>query len=397
MVRRPPAGGRLSSLVVALAVILEGSLYSAIAPLLPRLTRAYPFTELTAGVLVSGYSGGVVVGALTCVPLLSCARPRYVAAGAMGSLAVSTAAFAITDSPTTLIGARLWQGLSAGVVWTACVFWLLGAASAHNRGAALGRAMSYSVVGTVLGPLLGTAAIRFPVALLYSVIAVAGLAIGVGMLIPSSETRQRLPGGAVIDQPREARKFALLGAWVIALTGVVAGVNNVTSPLMLAHLGASDLAIGLVFMGGALVMVVVGTPVGSAVDRRGARHPLSAGLTWLALLLVIVGLCTNPYLGSLAVVGLSSALTLTYVPGASIMTRAGEISGWSLQFAIALSAVLWSGGETLGAVAGGYGMQSFGFLWVGAAVGLFALGTAAVALVLRSSAPEAYGYRQCAR
>jgi hypothetical protein len=66
-------------------------------------------------------------------------NPRNVARFAFIAFAATTALFAWGDSAAVLVGARLGQGVTAGLVYTACASWLLDEWPPEQRGSAMGR------------------------------------------------------------------------------------------------------------------------------------------------------------------------------------------------------------------------------------------------------------------
>jgi predicted MFS family arabinose efflux permease len=107
---QPSTTPKSTMIIIALSITLEGSLYSAITPLLPFLTRGFELGDTVAGILVSAYSAGMVIGALMCVPVLAKINSRNVACGGLCALAASTVVFATAQLTPVLISARLGQG-----------------------------------------------------------------------------------------------------------------------------------------------------------------------------------------------------------------------------------------------------------------------------------------------
>ncbi|WP_368680745.1 MFS transporter (plasmid) [Rhodococcus opacus] len=366
-------------ILLIFSIVVEGALYSAIVPMLPFFTREFDLSDSAAGLLVSGYSAGLVAGSLLTVVVLRFIGVRNVMCAGLLAFSASTVAFAVSDTSTLLTTARTGQGLAAGVLSTACIFWLLDAAGPAQRGAVLGRALSYTFIGTIAGPLIGTVAVQYGIALSYSVVAVCcGLAAGLLARMPEPQDR-RESERAPAYPTSHPRSTAYIGVWIVALVGALAGLTNLAGPLMLTRVGASDVFVGAVFVVASLATIVVGRVTGAVADGRGALLPLSVGLLVAIALLIVFGIEFGPILNGLIVMGLMVSVFVCFVPGGVLLTRGGEAIGWPLRFAIALSSTAWGIGETVGASATGFGLDSVGALGtysIAAGIAVLSLGVA---------------------
>lgn len=347
---------------IVLAIVVEGALYSALVPQLPQLTRQFGLSPTASGLLMSGYSGGLVLGSLLCIPLLRRLPARAGVVLGLAIFAVTTAVFAVTTDSAVLLMSRLGQGVSSGLLWTACVVWLLSTSAPQRRGATLGRALSYTFIGTVAGPAIGTLATQIGRPISYLTVAAMCLCVTVWVLLlvaPSYYSRSDSAPGA--GQTGSApRSVAFLGIWVVAYSGMCIGMVNVVGPLWLSGLGAADLSIGAVFIVAAVATISVSALAGIGVDRFGAATPLIG-----SCIVTVVLFALTPMLGSWPLYASATVATLTvlfvcFVSGQTALTRSGEDAGWSLQFCTAISAVTWGGGETVGAVLAGTGLGRWG-------------------------------------
>ncbi len=383
-----PRGGRGSlMLVLGFAFAVEGALYSAVTPIVPLLTRRFSLSDSAAGLLLSGYSAGLVAGALLCVPLLKRVNARTVTIAGLVALALTTVLFAWGGAAVILIAARVGGGTAAGVMWTACITWLLSVWPDERRGAALGSSMSYAVVGTLAGPSIGTLAVQLGVRVPYTAVAILCVTAAAWILtMPRPPRAPSEPLEGALPATR-ARTLAVLAGGMLALAGGVIGLVNVAGPLVLTRGGASDLFGGLVFLGAAALTVLTGRPMGALVDRLGTRWPLLAGLLCLAILLILLGAgMSAPAVGSV-VAALLVVNNLCYIASAAMLTGSGQAAGWSLRFATALVATVWGSGETVGALLTGLGLDTFGTAWttgIGAALVVLGLAVLAVGTATRN-------------
>jgi predicted MFS family arabinose efflux permease len=388
----PPASGRILlpprsfTWILGFCFAVEGALYSAVTPLMPLLARTLPLTELQAGILLGGYSGGLVAGSLLCVTVLKRHNARSVALTSLTALALSTALFGCATSAEVMTASRVAQGVAAGFVWTTCVSWLFSAWPVERRGEALGISAAPAIVGTIAGPLIGSVALTTGVMLPYLTIAVLCVCAAGGLLLMPRPARAA-PGDetGVRTRTPKARVLALVSAGVGCLAGMVIGLLNLVSPLTLAKLGASDYVVSAVFLGVAGLSTITAKPIGKAVDRFTAQLVTVIALVVTSILL--------PFLGAgfsvLSVALLASILLLAnnycYIAAGTMLTHTGAIAGWSLGFSTALIAAVWGVGETLGAVIAGAGIGSVGALMTtSVAAALVALTAATVLLADRA-------------
>lgn len=383
--------------LITFSIVIEGALYSAIAPILPSLTRDFRLTESQAGFLVSGYSAGLVVGSLAAVLGLKRCNTRDVAVFGLLAFTLFTGLFATADTALMLTAARLGQGLSAGILWTASVFWLLDMSGRDRRGSVLGKALSFNIVGTIAGPMIGTLAVQVGIQVLYLTLAGVCLVGAVMMCAVHKPVAKAEHEEVSSFVPSQARSVAFLGLWIIALAGAIAGLINLGGPLIMSRAGASDLFVGLVFVAAALAGILVGGPAGTLTDKRGAALPLSAGLLLVAVLLLASGVELNAVINGAVIVGLMTAVITSYVPGGVMLTRGGEAMGWPLRFAIALSATVWGAGETVGAVIAGYGFENMGPVVTGIAASVVVFLTLIFVVVCTKRVSDDLGFKRGVR
>jgi predicted MFS family arabinose efflux permease len=354
-------------LAIAVAIAVDGALYSAVVPQLPALTKQFSLSASAAGLLTSGYSGGLVVGSLAAIPLLRRLSARIGVLCGLVAFGASTALFATAWTSPLLMVSRVGQGLSAGVLWTACMVWLLDTSAPQRRGATLGRALSFTFVGTIGGPTLGTLATQIGRPAAYLTMAVICLLVAVWVAVLPVPASYSDPDTVVATEllptaRRAARIIAALGAGVAVFSGLSAGVLSVVAPLRLSALGATDLRIGAIFIVAAAATGAVSLLGGQLVDRFGAARPLGVCCTVLAILFGV-----TPALGSVlryaaAVIVLLAVGFVGFVAGQTAMTRCGEVVGWPLRFITAVAAITWGVGETIGAALGGAGLQHWGLI-----------------------------------
>jgi predicted MFS family arabinose efflux permease len=350
--------------VLAFCFATEGALYSAVTPLLPLLTRTVPLTALQAGVLLAGYSGGLVMGSVLCVPILKRYNARGVALLSLLTLAATTAVFGCASTAEVLSAARLGQGVAAGCMWTACLSWLLALWPAERRGEAMGIAVGPAVVGTVAGPAIGSVAVTVGVTVPYAGVAALCVCAAVALRLMPSPSRAGDQGPTVSGHSsRRHVTLATLGAATAGVAGIVAGLVNLVSPLVLLRLGASDYVTSAVFLAAAIITALTAKVVGVVVDRFRGDRVAAVTLVLTCALLPVLGAGVGIVCAAVAATILLLVNMQCYIAAATTLTRWGEAAGWSMGLCTALIACVWGIGETLGAVIAGAAVESIGFLW----------------------------------
>jgi MFS family permease len=98
--------------------------------------------------------------------------------------------------------------------------------------------------------------------------------------------------------------------------------------------------------------MAVSTPIGRAVDRRGAGVPLCVGLTLTAILMAVLPLPHSwVLLAIVSVIALGGPLTAYTIPALTVMTDSAEKLGIPLAVATMMLNLAWATGEVVGAPA----------------------------------------------
>jgi DHA1 family solute carrier family 18 vesicular amine transporter 1/2 len=363
--------------VLGFSFAVEAALYSAVTPILPLLARRFDLTDSQTGILLSGYSAGLIAGSLLCVAVLLRVNARNAAVGGLFLLATSTFVFAWTDHYGIVLAARVVQGLAGGAVWTACISWLLGAWPIERRGEALGLAMSPAFFGTIAGPIIGTVAIDLGIKIPYTTVGLLCLGAAAFLLRMPRPERRRIAARASGTAAPRGRALAVLGAVAATTAGALIGLMNLAGPLVLARTGAAERTPGVAFVIAALLTVAAARPLGALVDRAGALRAALTGFLLTAVLLPPFGAGPGTVATAAVLILLLMANNACYIAAGSLLTREGENAGWSLYFATALTATVWGLGETVGALLAGVGLDVLGAPW-STAVGAFLAATTAL-------------------
>ncbi len=161
----PGAGAHLARrlmrrfLVLAGVVfVVEASLFSSLAALLPHYEEELGISSVAAGLLSGSYAAGMILGTVIAGLWVSDrlgVRATAVSGGLL--LAAATVVFGLGEGIELLDAARFTQGIGAGLLWVAMLNWLIQISPSEARGESIGAAIGAAVLGTAVGPLLGGA------------------------------------------------------------------------------------------------------------------------------------------------------------------------------------------------------------------------------------------------
>ncbi|KWX20589.1 major facilitator transporter [Mycolicibacterium wolinskyi] len=362
--------------IIGLAIFAQGTSELMLAGLLPEMSADLGVTIPQAGLLVSVFALGMLVGA----PVLAIATlrwsPRRAMVAFLAIFVVAHIVSALSSSYAVLMTARF----VAAFVYAG--FWAVGAGTAMTLVGAERRGRAMSIVaggltvatviglpaGTWIGQHLGWRGAFWAVAALSCVAAGAVLA-AVPDTRPDTEPRigDELRGLAV---PRLWLSYAMTAVSTAALLGTftyLAAMLITTSGLQPQWVPAVLLGYGL----GALV----GMAVGGQVADRWPRATLAAGFTTLLVVLVALALTTRHVTAVSALAcllgfagfGTNPALNsrvFALAPSAPTLTAAGNVAS----FNVGISVGPWVAGIALTA-----GLGYPAVPWIGAALAVLAL------------------------
>ncbi|MFI6624698.1 MFS transporter [Streptomyces sp. NPDC050528] len=352
--------------VLSAGTFLMGTTEFVIAGLLPEIADDLHVSVSHAGLLITAFAAGMIVGA----PVMAIATLRLPRRStlilALVVFSLGHLAAALSSSFALVLAARVVTALATGTFW--CVAALVAttaagpAATSRALGMLLGGLTVANVAGVPLGAWLGQlSGWRGPFWVLAALSAAAATVIG--RYIPADERSEAPSVRAEFAALRDVRVWLTLSSMTLLMGGVLATYTYV-SPLLTERAGIPHGAVPLVLTGYGLG-ALLGTTVGG---RLGDRRPLatlitSSVTTTLVLLLLtffspspvaavvlvtlmgMTGFAATPVLGALALRFSRSAPTLVSGLSGSAPNVGIAIGSWTA--GIALTSPLEQAGPPL--------------------------------------------------
>jgi DHA1 family inner membrane transport protein len=365
------APGRLPFVVWALAAgtFLMGTTEFVIAGLLPEIAGNLHVSVARAGLLITAFAIGMIVGGPTMALATLSLPQRKILILALTVFALGHVLAALSTSFTIILVARVVTALATGAFWAVGFVIATAAAGPGNATRAVAVMMGGLTLANVVGVPLGSAAgqlsgWRGPFWAL-AVLSAAAAAL-IGRFIPNTERHAKVSVRSELRALRQGRLWLALTAAVLIMGGVLATYTYIT-PLLTGRAGIPANAVPLVliaFGAGALGGTVIG-------GRLGDRWPMATTITAaaataltlfaliplstrpvaaiaLVFLMALTGFTVNPVVTSLAVRFAGKAPTLT-----SALTTSAYNTGIAAGSAIAGQAIGSSLGLTGPALVGG--------------------------------------------
>ncbi|MCX4765974.1 MULTISPECIES: MFS transporter [Streptomyces] len=354
---RPPTRLPLVVYVLALGTFLMGTTEFVVAGLLPEIAGDVQVSVARAGLMITVFAVGMIVGAPLMAMLTLRLPKRQTLIIALGIFAVGHVIVALGSSFALLLAARFLTALATGA------FWAVGnvvaaraagpAASSRALGVVGAGAMLANVVGVPLGAFAGQLmGWRGPFWAL-AALGAAAMALIASKVPSDTDGDQAVSVRSELSALRSGRLWLVLAACATTAGGVLSTYTYV-SPLLTdrAHLAAGVVPLVLVGFGvGALAGFLVGGRLG---DRRPHMTTIVAPAATTVLLLALCllsghaaptvaliallglfGLGANPVLISLGVRFAGQAPTLGSALTVSAFNLGTAIGSWIAGLALA--------------------------------------------------------------
>ncbi|WP_127091861.1 MFS transporter [Aquabacter cavernae] len=335
-----------------------------------------------AGLLISGYALGVVVGA----PLLTILTGRWprkaVLVGLMVVFTLGNLACALAPDYTFLMAARVLTAFAHATFFGVGSVVATGLVAPERKASAIAIMFTGLTVANILGVPLGTwlgQAFGWR-ATFWAVTIIGILAVAViALLVPKDTGAQEEKSSLKADLAVMARPALLLGllTTVLSWVGVFAGFTYV-APILTQITGFSEAAVSpilLVFGGG----LVVGNLLGGRLADRRLVPTVFGTLIVLSLVLALMTFAIHGKIAAVVAMGLFGAAAFaTVAPLQMWVLEKAEGAGQSLASSFNIAA--FNLGNAIGAWLGGavidHGPGLGAIPWVAAIVPLAAAGVA---------------------
>lgn len=363
----------------------------AIMGLLPQVAQDLHVSVPHAGVVVSAYALGVVVGA----PLIAVIAARYarhvVLLTLMALFAAGNIASALAPSFNLLVTARFLAGLPHGAYFGVAALVAAGMVAPHQRGRAIGRVM----MGLTLATLVGTPLTAwFGQALGWrAAFAIVGgislLTIVLTMLfVPKDRADAAASPLRELGALKKLQVWLTLGICAIGCGGMFATFSYITPALTeVAGVSLSRVPLMLCVFGAGMIL---GNIIGARLADWSLMKAIGLGLVFnLAALLLFAATMNSPAMATVNILSIGFAFLM--VP--AMQTRLMDVAGEAQTLAAALMHSAFNLANALGAwlggvaIAAGYGWTSTGL--VGAVMAVFGIGIFAVSVAVERTSRAA--------
>ncbi|MGW2830953.1 MFS transporter [Streptomyces sp. NPDC001286] len=359
----------LALLALAIGAFGIGTTEFVIMGVLPEVAGDFGVSIPTAGLLVSGYALGVVLGAPLLTVLGTRVSRKKMLMFLMGLFVVGNTLSALAPSFGVMLAGRVVASLAHGAFFGIGSVVAAGLVAPEKKASAISLMFTgltvANVVGVPLGTYIGQAAGWRVTFAAVAVLGIAGL-LGVARLVPETGRPESATVRTEFAAFRNAQVWIAMAMTVLGFGGVFAAVTYIT-PMMTEVAGYSAGAVTwlLVLFGAGMFL---GNLVGGRFADRALMPMLFTALGALSLtLLVFTATAHNKVLAAITLT-LVGALGFATVPplqkwvldqasAAPTLASAANIGAFNLGNALAA----WLGGVVISA---GFGYTSPN--WVGA-------------------------------
>ncbi|GAB2632118.1 MFS transporter [Streptomyces capparidis] len=381
----------LALLALAIGAFGIGTTEFVIMGLLPEVAAEYGVSIPTAGLLVTGYALGVVLGAPLMTALGTRVPRKRMLMVLMGLFTAGNALSAAAPVFEVMLAGRVLASLAHGAFFGIGSVVAAGLVAPHRKAGAI--AMMFTgltvanVVGVPAGTLLGQHVgwrVTFGAV---AVLGVVGLA-GIARLVPEQPRQEGVRLRHEVAAFRNVQVLLAMAMTVLGFGGVFAAITYIT-PMMTDVAGYADgSVIWLLALFG--LGMVAGNLVGGRFADRALMPMLYVSLGALAVVLALFTVTAHHKALAAVTITLIGALGFATVPplqkrvldqAAAAPTLASAVNIGAFNLGNALSA--WLGGVVISA-----GLGYTAPNWVGAA-----LAASALALAVLSAALDRRGAR----
>jgi DHA1 family solute carrier family 18 vesicular amine transporter 1/2 len=371
-----------------MAMLAQGLIFGALAPLLPAFERELRLSKDQAGLLVGMFPVGQALVALPVGLLASRFAAKRFSIASLVIFGMSSAAFGLADSYYELLGGRFLQGVAGGLCLPSALAWVISAGPSTRRGEMIGILSGGAAAGQMVGPAIGGLAALTGRGAVFIAVGVAFMALAaIGARFPGPELAERQSLSAL--RKAHASRSILGGQWLIVVPSTGLGAMFVLAPLQLDRLGASAVEIAGTFLVTAFLGALARPLVGRWADQHGLLNTTTTLLLVPALLVLFL-----PWAESWLIVSACTVISVAvwgalFGPTAALLSHAYEAARIGHVFGFALTSLTAAIGIFLGSAAGGAIAKVAGDAMAYSMVAGISLATVAALVLLRRVAAVA--------
>jgi MFS family permease len=374
---RTGAGAQLFRLLIGGLVLVSAAAQFALVPVMPLYTRQLGLSGFEQGLVLGATGLAALAVSVPAGTLSDRFGPRRITLAAGLLMAGATAAQALAGNFPELFASRLVFGAGYGMVWTAGLVWLAGAAAGGPP--ALGASVTSSGVGGVAGPAasgvlvqhFGLAAPLLVTAAAFALVTagLAALQVAPGPVVPRA--------GAPLRLRALTADSDLAGAAAAVVTaGLSTGVCALLVPVLLHAAGASAGQIGLAFAASG-ILFAAGSGLTAAAGRRAISLVVTAaGIAVMAATLSLATISTAPAVLVVMLCLTTATRSVLWTVSYPLAARAGQ--GGGVGAAVGMLNGIWAATAVLAPLGAAF---AAGHLGARAAFGLTQVACAAALAV----------------
>ncbi|MFI8828723.1 MFS transporter [Streptomyces sp. NPDC053431] len=380
----------LALLALTVGAFGIGTTEFVIMGLLPEIAADYGVSIPTAGLLVTGYALGVVLGAPLLTVLGNRVSHKRMLMMLMGLFVAGNLLSAFAPSFGLMLAGRVVASLAHGSFFGIGSVVAADLVAPDKKAGAIATMFTgltvANIVGVPLGTFIGQSVGWRSTFAIVATLGVAGL-LGVAKLVPAMPRPEGARLRGELKAFRNPQVLLAMAMTVLGFGGVFAAITYIT-PMMTEVAGYSDGAVTwlLVLFG---VGMFLGNLLGGRYADRALMPLLYVTLSGLAIVLALFTVAAHDKILAAVAILLVGALGFATVPplqkrvldqahGAPTLASAVNIGAFNLGNALAA----WLGGVV---IAAGFGYTSPN--WVGAVLAAAALGLAFWSAALERRAP----------
>lgn len=322
--------------------------------LLLEVSRDLGVSVAAAGMLISGYALGVVVGAPVLTVFTASWNRKHVLLGLMGIFIIGNAACALAPTYGLLMAARVLTALTHGTFFGVGSVLAAGLVGKDRQASAIAIMFTGLTLANFLGVPAGTwLGQQFGWRMTFWAVTVIGaLAFAILALLVPSDRSPSMQSSWRADLKAASRSPVLLGflTTVLGFAGVFALFTYI-APLLTQVSGFADSAVSpilLVFGGG----LVIGNLLGGKLADTRLRTALIGSMAALGLVLVAMTVSLQNQIAAVALTGLLGVAGFATVPPLQTWVLSKAI-GAGESLASSLNIAAFNLGNALGAWTGG--------------------------------------------